>query len=196
MLGAVGMKWNTGGGLLISTPAPVEEVAGASANYVGAVEAVVISDIRANIGGGQGTADGGVRRDCIVQVFETNDPVVPNLHFRTHTDYDTGRVYRKGTGVGACIAIKNIKAVTGFCATETERAIEVIHIRSNDAETSTNAPQRIHFARKGDTIRAARFTPGAGVGAAERIPVALKTPKELTSLQLTSPLEATDEPLG
>ena len=31
---------------------------------------------------------------------------------------------------------------------------------------------------------------------AEGIPVALKTPKELTGLQLTSPLEATDETLG
>ena len=60
MLGADGDECNTGGGLLISTPAPVEEVAGASTNYVGAIETPVISDIRANVTEGQGSSEAGV----------------------------------------------------------------------------------------------------------------------------------------
>jgi hypothetical protein len=42
------------------SPAPVEEVAGASTNYVGAIETPVISDIRANVTEGQGSSEAGV----------------------------------------------------------------------------------------------------------------------------------------
>ena len=130
----------------LPAPAPVEKIAGASANCVDAADAVVISGVRANSSGGLGSSDVGVRRDRIVQVFKTNDPIVPNPHFRAHTGYDSVRICRKSAGVGARTDIQKVKAIAGPCATDTERPIEVIRIRSNDAETSTNAPQRIYAA--------------------------------------------------
>jgi len=132
-----------------------------------------------------------------VQIFKTNDPVVPNLHFRAHPSYDTGWICRKGAGVGrGTVEVQSGKAVAGSCATDTERPIEVIHVRSDDAETSTNAPQRIYAAVEGRMVLPAHRRIGAGVAVIEGIPVAFKTPEELTGLQLTSPLEATDETLG
>jgi hypothetical protein len=64
----------------------------------------------------------------------------------------------------------------------------VIHVRSDDAETGANAPQRIYAAVEGRMVLPAKRRVGAGVAVIEGIPVALKTPKELTGLQLTSPL--------
>jgi len=117
--------------------------------------------------------------------FKTNDPVVPNLHFCAHPSYDTGRICRKGAGVGGGpVVVQSSKAVAGSCATDTERPIEVIHVRSDDAETSANAPQRIYTAVEGCMVLPAQRRVGAGVAVIEGIPVALKTPKELTGLQL------------
>jgi hypothetical protein len=98
----------------------------------------------------------------------------------------------------------NVRVVVAtLLTTDTYRRIQVIDIRSDDAETTTNAPQGTLVDRK---VGVAGIALARGnveilsevvfaVSVIERCEVALNTPKECSGLELTSCLAAAGEPL-
>jgi hypothetical protein len=98
----------------------------------------------------------------------------------------------------------NVRVIVGaLFATDTHGRIQVIDVRSDDSETTTNAPQGTLVDRKDGVAGIVLVSDGIvilsevvfAVFIAERCEVALDTPKECSGLQLASKLAAAGESL-